>query len=113
MGKSDEAVVDYKKFQSIPGAAKLKEYAISNYNIAYSLFNKEEYDQAISLFMKYLEDKTDKNSSFSTDTYNRIGDSYFAESKFGEAVTFYKKHTNLVQPIQIMLCIRKHSVTVC
>jgi len=91
LGKSDEAVADYKKFQSIPGAANLKEYAISNYNIAYSLFNKEEYEQAISLFTKYFEGKSDKNSSLSTDAYNRIGDCYFAESKFGEAATFYKK----------------------
>lgn len=91
LGKSDEAVADYKKFQSIPGAAKLKEYAISNYNIAYSLFNKEEYEQAISLFMKYFEGNADKSSSLSTDTYNRIGDCFFAESKFGDAATFYKK----------------------
>ena len=58
LGKSDEAVADYKKFQGIPGAAKLKEYAISNYNIGYTLFNKGEYELAIPWFLKYSEGKS-------------------------------------------------------
>ncbi|MCX6239628.1 MAG: tetratricopeptide repeat protein [Bacteroidia bacterium] len=91
LGKSDEAVIDYKRFQIVPGAAKLKEYAISNYNIGYSLFNKEEYELAIPWFMKYFEGKTDKTSPLFTDAYNRLGDCNFADSRFTDAVTFYEK----------------------
>ena len=91
LGNTDEAVADYKKFQSVPGAAKLKEYAISNYNIGYTLFNKEEYDLAIPWFMKYFEGKPDNRSSLFTDAYNRLGDCYFADSRYNEAVANYQK----------------------
>ena len=91
LGKTNEAVTDYKKFQSIPGATKLKEYAISNYNIGYAFFNKEEYQLAIPWFTKYFEGKTDKSSPLYTDAYNRLGDCHFADSEFNEAIVFYQK----------------------
>jgi TolA-binding protein len=91
LGKSDEAVADYRKFQGVPGAAKLKEYAISNYNIGYTLFNKEEYESAIPWFMKFFEGRPDKSSALNTDAYNRLGDCYFADSRYKEAVTNYGK----------------------
>ena len=80
MGKHDEAVEDYRKFQSIPGAVKLKEYAISNYNIGYSLFNKEEYELSIPWFLKYTEGKINKSLPLYTDALNRLGDCYFVSS---------------------------------
>lgn len=91
LGKSDEAVADFKKFQGIPGAVKLKEYAISNYNIGYTFFNKEEYDLARPWFTKYFEGKTDKGSPLFTDAYNRLGDCYFVESRFEDAILYYQK----------------------
>jgi TolA-binding protein len=90
-GKIDEAVADYKKFQSIKGAAGLKEYPISNYNIGYAFFNKEEYEPAIPLFIKYSQGTTDKNSTLYTDAYNRLGDCYFVSSRFTEAIAYYQK----------------------
>ncbi len=91
LGKSDEAVANYRKFQNIQGAAKLKEYPISNYNIGYTYFNKEEYESAISSFLKYSEGRSDKSSPLFTDAFNRLGDCCFALSRFGEAITFYQK----------------------
>ena len=91
LGKSDEAVTDYKKFQGIQGAAKLKEFAISNYNIGYSYFNKEQYELAIPWFTKYLDAKPEKSSPIFADAYNRLGDCDFAGSKFDEALTNYQK----------------------
>ncbi len=91
LGKSDLAVVDYKKFQSIPGAAKLKEYPISNYNIGYNYFNKEQYELAIPWFLKYFEGRTDKSSPLYTDAYNRLGDCNFADSRYDDAIANYEK----------------------
>ena len=91
LGKSDEALADYKKFQSLPGAAKLKEYPISNYNIGYTLFNKEDYEQAIPWFVKYTEGKINKSLPVYTDAYNRLGDCYFVASRYSEAISFYQK----------------------
>ena len=91
LGKSDLAVADYKKFQSIPGAAKLKEYPISNYNIGYNYFNKEQYELAITWFLKYFEGRTDKSSPLYADAYNRLGDCDFADTRYSEAVANYQK----------------------
>ena len=91
LGKSDEAVDDFKKFQGMPNASKLKEYAISNYNIGYTFFNKEEYALARPWFMKYFEGKTEKGSPVFTDAYNRLGDCCFVESRFEDAILYYQK----------------------
>ena len=90
LGKSDESVADYKKFQSVPGAAKLKEYTISNYNIGYTFFNQEEYELAMPWFLKYIEGKVNKSLPIYTDAFNRLGDCSFVASRFGEAVAYYQ-----------------------
>jgi tetratricopeptide (TPR) repeat protein len=89
LGKTDEAIADYKKFQSIPGASKLKEYAVSNYNIGYVLFNKEQYSQAVPWFSKYFSSNPDKTNPIYSDAYNRMGDCYFINREFEKAIANY------------------------
>ncbi len=89
-GKSEEALADYKRFQTISGSSKLKEYALSNYNIGYIYFNREEYNQAIPWFSRYLSSKPDITSPVFTDTYNRLGDCSFAARNFDKAVEYYQ-----------------------
>jgi len=91
LGKTDLAVADYKKFQSVPGASKLKEYPVSNYNIGYNYFNKEQYELAIPWFQKYFDGRTDKSSTLYTDAYNRLGDCNFADTRYEEAIANYQK----------------------
>lgn len=91
LGKTDLAVADYKKFQSVPGASKLKEYPVSNYNIGYNYFNKEQYELAIPWFQKYFDGRTDKSSPLYTDAYNRLGDCNFADTRYEEAIVNYQK----------------------
>lgn len=91
LGKSELAIADYRKFQAIPGAAKLKEFAVSNYNIGYYYFNKGLYGPAIPWFIKYTESTDDESSPFYTDAYNRLGDCCFVVSKFNEAFKYYQK----------------------
>jgi len=90
LGKSELAVPDYKKFQGVPGASKLKEYPISNYNIGYNYFNKEQYELAIPWFQRYFEGRVDKSSLLYTDAYNRLGDCNFADTRYSEAITNYQ-----------------------
>ncbi len=91
LGNGDEALADYRKFQTVPGAANLKEYPVSNYNIGYTMFNKEEYQSAIPWFNKYTGGKIDRSSQLLTDAYNRLGDCYFSESRYSEAISNYEK----------------------
>lgn len=91
LGKTEEAIADYKKFQSIPGASRRKEYSISNYNIGYVLFNKDQFAAASSWFLKYLSANPEKNSRIYPDALNRLGDCYYGERNFNEAVNYYQK----------------------
>ena len=90
LGKNELAMADYRRFQAIQGSNKLKEFAISNYNIGYLYFNQELYDQAITWFTKCCEALKDNNSSIRTDAYNRLGDCYFVNSKFSDASKNYQ-----------------------
>jgi TolA-binding protein len=90
-GNTDGAISDYKKFQSIPGVATRKEFPISNYNIAYILFNKDQLTAATSWFLKYLSANPDQNSPIYSDALNRIGDCYYGERNFNEAISYYEK----------------------
>ncbi len=91
LGKIEDSVADYKKFQAVPGASKLKEFPISNYNIGYAFFNNEEYEKAVQWFVKYTEGKINKNLPLFTDALNRIGDCSFVSSRFSEAITYYQQ----------------------
>jgi len=90
-GNTDGAISDYKKFQSIPGTAKREEFSVSNYNIGYVLFNKDELTSATSWFLKYLSANPDKNSPIYPDALNRTGDCYFGERNYNEAISYYEK----------------------
>ena len=90
LGK-DEAINDYKRFQNSPGAARRKEFSISNYNIGYVLFNKDQFGLAIPWFLKYISTNPDKRTPIYSDALNRIGDSYFAQRNFNEAISYYDK----------------------
>ncbi len=89
LGKVNDAIQDYKKFQSLPGAAKLKEYPVSNYNIAYIFYNNEDYEQATQWFTKYTEGRVNKSLPLYTDACNRLGDCNFVASRYKEAIIYY------------------------
>ncbi len=90
LGKPDEAIVDYRSFQSIPGANRTKEFATSNYNIGYILFNKDLTADAAPYFQKYLTAGKGKSPQMISDAWNRLGDCRFAERDFKGAVDAYE-----------------------
>ena len=91
LGKTEEALVDYHKFQAIPASNGLKELATSNYNIGYVLFNKEDYEGAASWLVKYTEGKQNKGIPLYSDALNRLGDCSFVRSRFSEAIGYYQQ----------------------
>lgn len=91
LGKADEAIADYKRFQSVPGSSKRKEFALSYYNIGYIYFNKDQFDQAIPWYLKYFSANPDRNAPIYSDAYNRLGDCYFVDRDFDNAISNYGK----------------------
>ncbi len=91
LNKTDEAMIDYKTFQTIPGANKTKEFAISNYNIGYIHFNQDQTNQAAPYFTRFVTASQPKQPQMIADAYNRLGDCHFAERNFADAISNYQK----------------------
>lgn len=95
LGKPDDAFAEYKKFQALPGSPKLKEYALSYYNIGYQFFNKQELVLAASNFSRYTELVNPASDKLLGDVYNRLGDCQYADRNFDAALSSYQKAIDL------------------
>ncbi len=91
------AVVEYEQFANAAGlfnsglSRNSNEYKIAHYNNAYAYFKQQQYDKSVSWFRKYINaagaDKA--HSELITDSYNRIGDCYFVQHKYEQAIDSY------------------------
>ncbi len=91
LGKPEEAFAEYQKFQALPGSPKLKEYALSFYNLGYQYFNKQDFMMAASFFTKYTELADGESENLLGDVYNRLGDCKYADRNFEAALDYYQK----------------------
>ncbi len=91
LGKPDLAFVEYKKFQSLSGSPKLKEYALSFYTLGYHFFNKQDLAQAASNFRQFVDLSSADNDKLLGDVYNRLGDCQYADRNFDAALSYYQK----------------------
>ncbi|WPR70209.1 tetratricopeptide repeat protein [Flavobacterium sp. NG2] len=84
------ALLSFKQFMGLPRAYVTSEYKNINYNIAYAYFKLKEYDQAGDYFQKQIEkEKGDKDRL--NDSYLRLGDCRFVNSKYYPAMEAYNK----------------------
>ena len=89
LGDYDRAITGYNDFMTADGAFETDVYVLCNYNLAYSWFKKNEYKQALAWFRKYVELEKDKSSRTLCDAYNRLGDLYFLDAKYEQAIGYY------------------------
>lgn len=88
------AVLSYKQFIGLAQAKETPEFKNSNYNIAYAYFKLKEYDQAGNYFENQIEKgKNDKVRL--NDSYLRLADCRFVESKYTSALEAYNKVIDL------------------
>ena len=88
------AVLSYKQFMGLAQAKETPEFANCNYNIAYTYFKLKEYDQAGNYFENQIEKgKNDKVRL--NDSYLRLADCRFVESKYTPALEAYNKVIDL------------------
>lgn len=92
--KYQNAIDLFTKFQSTPGAFSLPEFATAYYNIAYCYFNQQKYSEATTWFRKYLN-QSNTTSKMEADASNRVGDYYFLNREYEEAVLHYQKAAEL------------------
>lgn len=86
----DDALVGYKQFVNNAMAPQTEEYNNINYNIGYAYFKLKDYTQAANYFDKYAGQKRSDEVRLN-DTYLRLGDSHFVNSKYWPAMEAYNK----------------------
>jgi TolA-binding protein len=92
----DAAVKDYNAFILMPGSFDTGYFGLAHYNIAYAEFKGKNYESAKSWWRKYIQLEKDKQKSTQGDAYNRIGDCYFVQRDFQQAIEYYNKGSRII-----------------
>jgi len=85
-----EASKDFKAFSMDANASKTPEFEFLNYNLAYAYFKQKQYKISTEEFKKYIA-KNSNDAIRNNDSYLRIGDGYFINRDYGNAITYYNK----------------------
>ncbi len=91
LNRFSEAFDNYNQFLLTPGAYLLDEYNTTYYNMGYCCFKLKQYDKAISWYRKYTDKGNEVNSLKRGDSFIRIGDCYFVNSDYTDAIEYYNK----------------------
>jgi TolA-binding protein len=92
LGNTTAAVNDWERFKSLPVAATLAEYKMTDYNLGYAWYNAGEYGKALPYFMAFSNTTgTDTRSDIATDVRNRIADCYYIRADYPSAISYYDK----------------------
>ncbi|WP_136464867.1 tetratricopeptide repeat protein [Flagellimonas onchidii] len=97
LNRFDEALEDFGQFRSNPAAKNLPIYQNLDYNLGYCYFKLKDYTNAASHFKKVINSGTDDQEQL-TDSYLRLGDSYFVASKYSLAKKAYGQSSKMNGP---------------
>ncbi|MBT3382256.1 MAG: tetratricopeptide repeat protein [Prolixibacteraceae bacterium] len=95
VGDYNNSISTYNQFLRTAGAFSMPEYQDAQYNLAYSYFKLEDYEQASSLFRKYVNAMQGKRSEKLADALNRVGDYYYLETNYSLAQQNYEQAYNM------------------
>ncbi|MCW2120593.1 tetratricopeptide repeat protein [Flavobacterium sp. 7A] len=84
------SLLSFKQFLGMAAAAKTPEFKNINYNIAYGYFKLKDYDQAAIYFQNQI-DKSKSDKDRLNDSYLRLADCRFVNSKYYPAMEAYNK----------------------
>lgn len=85
---------DLNTFFARPDARRSANYAIARYLQGYTYFSQGQYDKARTAFSTYIDDALATEPTYA-DALNRIGDCYFNNREFPQAITYYTQVSNL------------------
>lgn len=87
------AINSYRDFRNSSAAKNTEEYKNLDYNFGYAYFNQQKYADAAKHFKAYVE-KSTIDARQNNDAFVRLGDSYFAQSNYWQAMEEYNKAIN-------------------
>ena len=81
------------QFKGMNGASGLSEYALADYDLGYIYYQKPNYDAAVERFRRFIQATDDIN--LKTDAYIRLGDCFYMERSYDQAINYYDLATRL------------------
>ena len=91
LGDYRNAAGTYSRFLQTAGAFSLPEYKDAEYNLAYTWFKLENYNQAATHFRNFINAQKNQRSERLADAYNRLGDYYFLNTQYALARENYQQ----------------------
>ena len=85
---------DLQQFFARPDARQSENYVIARYLQGYCYFSQKKYDNAREAFSAYIDGALATEPTYA-DALNRIGDCYFNNRAFPQAITYYSQVSNL------------------
>ncbi|SFR52977.1 TolA-binding protein [Robiginitalea myxolifaciens] len=86
-GGYEQAIAEYTAFASEPRAQSLEEYKGLAYQLGYAHFKLKQYGPATEQFRRFTGSAP--SGPAKTDAYMRLGDSYFVNSSYQQAISAY------------------------
>jgi len=91
LGNFENAKADYTEFLAIPGSMSLNESQLIRYNLGYALCNLKDYAGALAQFRSFESAVARVRPEVMADARNRIGDCYYINTSYAEAIGYYDK----------------------
>jgi len=91
LGRYKDAIDAYTKFLGIPGSMKSSEYSLIRYNLGYSLFNLQDYSNALTHLKAFESEVANVKTDLMVDARNRIADCYYITTNYPMAIEYYDK----------------------
>jgi tetratricopeptide (TPR) repeat protein len=89
--KFDEAVQSYQEYLASAGAIRHPYYEEAYYGEGYAQYRKKNYPAAITALRNYIRIEKNQASVRRSDALLRIGDCYFINRQYEEAIEYYDK----------------------
>jgi TolA-binding protein len=90
-GNNDKGLADLRAFNNNTNSKNSVNRVLANYSMGYGYFHQKDYNNALTWFLRYVENETNTGKTTYADALNRIGDCYFYARNFARAETFYAR----------------------
>lgn len=92
MGDLAKAGEGYHRFLAASGSRMAPEHTLVHYNLGYVGYNQKQYANALRWFQDYVQlNRSDIRSPLTGDALNRLGDIYFVQMEYENAIAHYDK----------------------
>ncbi len=102
MGESAYQMGDFNKagkyltqFKSMSAATGLPEYGLADYDLGYIYYQKPDYSAATERFKSFIRLADETQGDLKTDAYVRLGDCYFMDRSYDQAINYYDLATRV------------------